>query len=59
MTIHIEICKSPWKKNKDKWNIRIGDIEGGTESLNINEKDLLEEISEQLKIEKELKEKNI
>lgn len=43
MTIHIEIAKS---YNKKKWKIRIGDISGGTESYNISQEEVLEEIKE-------------
>ena len=50
MTIHIEIAQSIYLKNK--WNIRIGDIGGSTEMGGISEKEVLEEIKEQFKIEK-------
>ena len=53
MTIPIEICKA---LEKDKWNIRTGDIEGATEISNLTEDELIEEIKEQLKIEIKLKE---
>jgi len=53
MTIQIEISQSGCIK--DRWGIRIGDIEGSTELSNITEKELLREIKEQLKIEKKLK----
>ncbi len=43
--IHIEIEKS-WKK--DCWNIRTGDITGSTECLNINKKELIQEIKDQI-----------
>jgi len=49
MVIHMEIAQSLWKKGA--WNIRVGTIEGGSESSNITKKELLEEIKEQLKIE--------
>ena len=49
MTIHIEICKSSW--GKDKWNIRVGDIAGSSEHSNISKEELINEIKEQLNIE--------
>ena len=40
MTIHIEIARSIYIKNK--WNIRIGDIDGSAEMLNVSEKEVIE-----------------
>ena len=40
MVIKIEICKA---YQKGKWDIRIGDIEGSSESGNITEEELIEE----------------
>lgn len=50
MTIHIEICKS-WMN--DRWNIRIGDIQGNTELSNATEEDIIDEIHGEMKKEKE------
>ena len=52
MTIHIEICKS-WMN--DRWNIRIGDIQGNTELSNATEEDIIDEIHSEIKKEKEKK----
>ena len=41
MIINIEICKY-----KDMWKLRIGDIEGCTESPLFNKEQVLKEISE-------------
>jgi hypothetical protein len=54
MTIHIEICKS-FKKNK--WNMRVGTLDGYSEMSNFSQGDIIKEIKEQFKIEEELKEK--
>lgn len=50
MTIHIEISKS---YKKDLWKIRFGDIEGCSESINITEEELLDEIKDEIRKEKE------
>lgn len=42
-SLNIEICKS---YNKEKFNIRIGDITGATECSNISYGDLLSEIKD-------------
>ena len=43
--IHIEICKS-YKSNK--FNIKIGDISGSTESSNATKMEVLEDISDEI-----------
>ena len=43
--IHIEICKS-YKSNK--FNIKIGDISGSTESSNSTKMEVLEDISDEI-----------
>ena len=52
MTIRIEICKS-WMN--DRWNIRIGDIEGSTELSIATEEEIIDEIHSEIKKEKEKK----
>ena len=46
MTIQIEICKSSYIK--DKWNIRIGGIEGCSECSNISKEEVLDEIKDEM-----------
>jgi hypothetical protein len=48
MAIYIEICKSCIK---DKWRIRIGDVEGSSEHINISKEEILDAIKEELNTE--------
>lgn len=44
--IHIEICKSHWKKGA--WNLRIGDLRGSTEISNSSKAEMLKTIKDEI-----------
>ena len=48
MTIRIEICKS-WMEGK--WCIRTGDLKGNSELRNVEKKEIIEEVREQIELE--------
>ena len=50
MTIHIEISKSKYKE--ETWNLRIGDIDGASEYLNVDFEDIIDEIKDEMLEEK-------
>lgn len=47
MAIRIEIAK---RKKGDFWDIRVGDLDGGTESINVSKKEILKEVEENMKL---------
>lgn len=51
--LQIEICRSEYKK--DCFNLRIGDIQGCTESSNFSKEDIMSEISDEIDDLKEKK----
>lgn len=47
--INIEICKTSFSPKPGTWNMRIGDTEGSVDVYNIDKKDILRFISEEMK----------